>query len=474
MAGSLSCFLKDEDYRELTMKDCIIFGAGFTGKNVCQKLKQIYHIVGFADNNQVMWGKSIQGLPVIPPGEIKKYTGDVVICSDYFQEIQKQLLDMGITNIRLIEPNSYLMYEYGPDNKMMPVTFPELNPPFQKNSKRLHVLFVQQIPCIRTYKIASAIQSKGFDVSLAHTAGMPGCGGWGQAGLWTQEATFFSMQDLLQYVNKSGYDLIHCSNEPDSLACLLLGSNKPVVHDTHDFMCINYKADRDMLAMEYMANTRSQGLIYVNEENLQMAQERFHINKEKAIVIENRPSEAVAPKTYLRKLSADDHEVHCVYEGGIHKNPAHFRNVEGIWLQLALSGVHVHFYTQADPDYCRAVAGRHKNIHYEGMLGISELITELTKYDCGLLLFKDLPEYRIVLDTALPNKIFEYLMAGLPEAVGDVKSHKKFVEKYATGACLDFQKDLKTQLAAIAQIPIEKDFIKNHRLTDAGAGGPVS
>lgn len=446
-------------------RDCIIFGAGFTGKNAYFKLTLVYHVIGFADNNRALWNEHIYELPVLQPADIKQYDCDVVICSDYFKQIQEQLLDMGIQKIRMIEPNSYMLYEYLPDNKLQPVEFPELNPPYKKKSSRMHILFVQQHPCIRTHKIAQTVHERGIDVSIAYTAQTPESSCPEYAGIWEECTAFFSMQDLFDYINESDYDLVHSSNEPDSLTGLLLCTNKPVVHDTHDFMSLNYRADRDMLAMEYLANARSHGLLYVNQANLELAVQRFHIDRKKAAVIENRPSQTVLPTKYLPKLSESDHEIHCVYEGGIHKDPSYFRYVEEIWMQLARSGVHVHFYTNTDPDYCREIEKKHQNIHYEGARHGSDLITELTKYDCGILLFQDLPEYRLILDTALPNKIFEYLMAGLPEVVGNVKSHKQFVETYKTGLSLDFTKDIKEQMAAAARISIPRDFMKQHRLT---------
>ena len=56
-------------------------------------------------------------------------------------------------------------------------------------------------------------------------------------------------------------------------------------------------------------------------------------------------------------------------------------------------------------------------------------------------------------------------MAGLPEVVGNVKSHKQFVEKYKTGLCLDFTKDIREQIAAAAEITVSHDFILKHQLT---------
>lgn len=453
------------------MKSCIIFGAGFTGKNAYSKLALAYHVLAYADNSSSLWGTSINGIPVIGTSELKEYQlkhqCDIVICSDHFPEIQKQLLEMGVGSIRIIEPSSYMLYEYMPSDRLKPVDGLSGYRPYKKDGCGMHVLFVQQHPCIRTHKLAEILIGKGISASIAYTAEPPEAKHPHYAGLYTNRLPFFSIRDLVDYVNASEYDVVHCSNEPDSLTNVMLTANKPVVHDTHDFMSLNYKADRDMLTLEYIANKMSHGLMYVNEYNMQIAKEWFGIDERKAVVIENRPSDLSMCRKRLDKLSAADHELHCVYQGGIHKSPNYFRYMEDIWMKLAESGVHVHFYTQADPSYCVSIDQKHRNLHYEGSVDSAGLITELTKYDCGLLLFKDLPDYRLLLDTALPNKIYEYLAAGLPEAVGNVRSHKEFVQRYSAGGYVDLGRDIKKQLTAIAGIKIEDDFIQKHQLTMA-------
>ncbi len=451
------------------MENCIIFGTGFTGKNAYSKLSLVYHVSAYADNNSGLWGKNINGIPVLAPSELREYQlkfqCDIVICSDYFKDIQKQLLGMGLESIRIIEPSSYMLYEYMPHNLLKPVNGMLIHEPYKKSENELHILFVQQHPCIRTHKIAEILNRKGVFASIAYIAEPPEEKHPRYAGLYENCLPFFSIKDLVDYVNASEYDLVHCSNEPDSLTNIMLTANKPVVHDTHDFMSLNYKADRDMMTIEYIANKMSDGLMYVNEYNREIAKEWFDIDERKTVIIENRPSDMSVCGKRLSKLSSIDHELHCVYQGGIHKNPNYFRYMEEIWLRIAESGVHVHFYTQADPAYCISIEQKHPNLHYEGNIDSTELITELTKYDCGLLLFKDLPDYQLLLDTALPNKIYEYLAAGLPEAVGNVRAHREFVERYSVGGYLDLKKDIKEQICEIAQIKIDDNFIERKQLT---------
>ena len=448
-----------------TMRKGFIFGAGAIGRNVYCKLCLIYDIIGYVDNNATLWGKTLNNIPITNPEEILLHDCDVIICSDYHKDIREQLLSMGIENIRMVDPLGYFLYEYHPKKHMQPVDVPGFYQPYKKEKDTMHILFVQQHPCIRTHKIAEMIVEKGIDVSIAYTAEPPEYGQPSYAKLYKGSYGFFSANDIVDFVEKSDFDLIHCSNEPDSLTNLMLLTEKPVVHDTHDWMSLNYAQGRDMLAMEYIAHKKSHGCIHVSEPSLELAKKIYHIAEEKAIVIETRPSEMAKPQKRLQKLSETDGELHCVYEGGIVAEKKHFRYMEDIWLQLAQAGVHVHFYTPYNPEYCKKVEQLHENIHYEGRINSTDLICEMTQYDCGLLLFHNVQEFKIHLDMTLANKLFEYLMAGLPVAVGDNELHKQFVEKYHVGAFLKMDGDIRQQVEKIKEIDIEDDFLEKNHLT---------
>ena len=47
------------------MKDVIIFGTGSTGQKVFELLSGEENIIGFMDNNEQVWGKTIFGKPVL-------------------------------------------------------------------------------------------------------------------------------------------------------------------------------------------------------------------------------------------------------------------------------------------------------------------------------------------------------------------------------------------------------------------------
>ena len=93
------------------------------------------------------------------------------------------------------------------------------------------------------------------------------------------------------------------------------------------------------------------------------------------------------------------------------------------------------------------------------------MIREMTKYDCGLALFNSVDNNRFHLEGASPNKVYEYINAGLPVATAGIKSLKEFVEGYHVGMALDFSKDIRQQLEEVRKLQIDKDFLTKNKLT---------
>ena len=79
----------------------ILFGAGAYGRQAFDKLKAEYEIVCFADNNPLLWGTVLFGIPVISAEQISEYKQDgtaVVICIADHYPVKEQLKKAGITD----------------------------------------------------------------------------------------------------------------------------------------------------------------------------------------------------------------------------------------------------------------------------------------------------------------------------------------------------------------------------------------
>lgn len=441
---------------------CIIFGAGYYFETYISIIEEKFEVLAVTDNNSSLIGQVKRGYKIIGVDDIKKYSFDtILICMREPKAVQHQLISMGIKKVSLfVTPG--LIYRY--DESELAKEIREYVHPFIKIQSGIHVLFAQINPCTRTHKFAEMLTLKGIKCSLAYF-GKVADQTKSALSYYEQVIHFFSYTDFLEYVKNSEYDLVHCSNEPDILVALIGGCGKPVVHDCHDFLSLRDDLNAENMALEYIANTKSDGFIYASEMCMQIAIDRYQTDRRRAIYIENRPSVAALPRKRLTKLSSIDGGIHCVYEGGLSKNPNHFRFFEKQWILLSSLGIHVHFYTQFDENYCKKLDSLSDYIHYEGNADIYELLHNMTQYDVGLCTFVEFPSYKLKLDTTSSNKLFEYLAAGLPIAASDHLFHRKYLEKYRIGGIIDWTKDVLEQFKTISKIQIPDDFVQDNGLT---------
>ena len=78
----------------------IIFGASLYGKIAYNVLKSKYEIVGFADNDKKKQGKQMLGVNIYSPEDIQRIDNiSIIIASQYYAEIGKQLHNLGLDKI---------------------------------------------------------------------------------------------------------------------------------------------------------------------------------------------------------------------------------------------------------------------------------------------------------------------------------------------------------------------------------------
>lgn len=435
----------------------IIWGTGGLGRKAFYKIDGERQIIGFCDNNSEKWGGKFMDLPVYSLEETLGMRDiDIVVASTYYDEIIDQILDLGgqAEHIYYINSKSYLIHK-------LQSSF------FAGKNYKMRILFVQAAPGIRIDKIAYALQKKGVQVDMAYLSVPPNlCLGM-QKSPYEKIIPINDLQEFLDYVDREDYDLVWSANEPDYLTTLLINSNKRIIHDTADMMSLRGDVTAEQLIHEYTANKKSAANVYVTDLVQKIAIEKFGIERKKMLILNNYVLKEEKPKKYYQKLSESDLQIHCVYEGGISNNPRQHRYYEWLFTKIAENRVHVHFYGNAftGDDYCDRLASTSPYLHYEGCISYERLQTELTKYDVGLVLLNITQRNNTFLQTTFPNKIFEYLYAGLPVAVSHIDALIQFARKYEVGDYLDFNKDIKKQIEAISHISIEKDFLEKNRLT---------
>lgn len=325
------------------------------------------------------------------------------------------------------------------------------------------VLFIQNVPCIRTNKVAKALSLKGIQTDIVYLLAHPSQVYKDIKLPYTNIYKIEEINEMINFINNSDYDILYSSNEPDYLTVLFTATNKPIVHDTHDMMSLRSDISPEQQVLEYIANVKSTGNIYVNSLIKNIAINKFNLTNKPILSLHSYVEEEFLPVKYYEKLSKKDGEFHCVFEGGLHGTPGHHRYLEPIFLKLAKQGVHVHLHCPADNNYIQSLLKKSIYIHYEGVTSPNDLITEMTKYDFGLAIFNLTDRNKTFLDTAFPNKIWDYLASGLPILFADLLSFKQFAQETGVGRVLNLNDDIKKQVENVCKIKINKNFLKDKK-----------
>lgn len=450
------------------MRKIILFGAGFFGRNAYYKLKDEYEIVAYVDNNPALDGKILNGIEIISFERMQKLKcreTDIIICVSNYEQICQQLILIGIREYYvMLEGFLYKTSEHG---TMMPIEIYQ-NEYIRKSSiDEKNILFVQNAACIRTHKIASIMKRQGYSVYLLYTLCSSASSNHSFESVYDNMYTFSTANGMVDFVENSEIDIVHSSNAGDILTSILVRkSSKPIVFDTHDMNSLWGNDSIEELTLEYIANTCSKGNLYTSQGVADVAKRKYRLRNKEVFVLENVVLDQEEIRCYSQKLSMIDGKIHCVYEGGMvgkdEKSDRYFKN---IWERIASCGIHIHYYSQGDEEYCKTLERENEYFHYEGNKGSKELIQEMTKYDCGLAIFNINEQNKVFMETSTANKVYEYLNAGLPVAVGNLESYQRFVEKYDVGMRIDLSKNVREQFEELRKKKIPKNFLRDNHLT---------
>lgn len=453
------------------MDKCIIFGASDLGRSQLYKISQFYEVECFCDNDKEKWGKKIGRYEILPLFVIKKKSvfKIVIICSMSYRQIASQLCMQG--DYRIFVMLQGMMYEYGIDKILCPYELRRTILLRTTQTQKGTILFVQLVPCIRTHKIAEMMYQCGWRVELLYIIAPDVSVDQNDEEcsyhrIYDSVSTVSTLKGIEDFVNANCCDIVHSSNAPDYITSLLLKCNKPIVHDIHDMESVAGHDDPIRMMDEYIAITQSTGLIHVTNE-YKVISNKMYGKKKYEIVIENRISNFLKKNENIEKLSLYDGEIHCVYEGGLtFEDSQNDRYLWDIWKRFTDQKIHIHFYTPANEQKCREFAGRSRYLHYEGNVTIRRLINVMGQYDCGLVLFNINISNEQVLKNASANKFYEYLCAGLPVILDPIMlQYKEIVNKFHIGICIDYNKDLATQIHNASCMKIEEDFLDKNGFT---------
>lgn len=325
------------------------------------------------------------------------------------------------------------------------------------------VLFLQRQPCIRAMKYAVALREHhpGIELGFAYQGktltGWYGAGDdlfthWWHLSLDDTEAAF------AQIVDEFAPDVVHSHNLPDVLTVMavsVLGDSIPVVHDVHDLQSLRrtpyedgFADPVDPLQAEAEAIAGAAAVIAVSREMLDAIEAR-HGRPERVRLFANLAlARDISRDTPPRPAPDDDGErpLRVVYQGSVSDNGSHY-DLREQFAAIAAAGLTIDIYPNRDAPAYHELAARTPGMTVHDTLPPAELLRRLPAYDVGWAAFNT-GLNGAHLDTALPNKAFEYLASGLPIAAGRHKALEGLIREHGVGVVVDHPAELPAALAA--------------------------
>jgi glycosyltransferase involved in cell wall biosynthesis len=330
----------------------------------------------------------------------------------------------------------------------------------------MRVLFLQQQPCVRALKYAVALRAARPDVRLAFAyrgATLSGFYGNGDELFerWYRLRNGLE-RDLRSALGEFRPDLIHSHNLPDALTVLALevtNGSIPVVHDVHDLQSLRrtpyedgFPEPRGAIALEKRAVEESAALITVSEELLTEIGVRHRLPA-RVLTFANYALRRDLPCELPPPDRPRNGAPRLVYQGTLAVNDGHY-DLRDLFATITAANVKLDVYPNRPiPDY------RGLGLDIRRKLPPAQLFAALPAYDLGWAGFNTALN-RAHLDTALPNKVFEYLGCGLPVLALRHKALARFVDAHRVGVVLDELSDLAERLDALDLVTLRRQVAK--------------
>lgn len=338
----------------------------------------------------------------------------------------------------------------------------------------MRVLFVQRQPCVRALKYAVGLRTVdpqiriGFAYQGRTLTEFYGAGDELFEGWWNLGEDARPAPELSAAIDEFQPDVIHSHNLPDVLTVLaleLIGVHIPLVHDIHDLQSLRttpyldgFPEPVDPLELELAAIEGASALITVSSELVDVVRGRYELPERTLVVGNLALGRDRVPQ--LPEKSERDGMPTIVYEGSLASDGGHY-DLRGIFECLARDGFPVAIHpSRLAPDYAH-LATRWPAMTCHASLDPATLMRTLPRYDLGWVGF-NAGKNAAHLDTVLPNKLYEYLGAGLP--VVTLRDHlalRRFVEQEGVGIVVDAVEDVAEAVREIDLVALRRTVAHN-------------
>jgi hypothetical protein len=244
-----------------------------------------------------------------------------------------------------------------------------------------------------------------------------------------------------------GVDIFHAHAEPNNIPRVVIeNSSLPVVFDGQDFTGISSgieNLDARTREDEKYCFEHADGICHKGPP-LEIEYYRQHGYKINCPEIQwlGGCDEELFADSNAKKVSDRDGKTRLVYAGSISPDPKYeYKYFIPLAKEIAKQKVHLHIYPSNPSEYKHSeyleLSQKEQYFHFHKHVPYNELSREISKYDWGILIEKNIRSERYIEEkpkVGMATKLFSYMEAGLPIIVGDhLLPIKEFVETNKIG-----------------------------------------
>jgi len=211
------------------------------------------------------------------------------------------------------------------------------------------------------------------------------------------------------------------------------------------------------LLTERIALRRVQILLTVSEKLGERFRERYPALKQIQI-IRNLPGFERADPRLVRLQLRKNGEKNIIYQGFFKPGRGLEKLIQAVALTDTRIKLHLIGNGELEQVLKNLVLSNHQQerIFFHDFIPTTELISTSAQGDLGVVLFE---ASSLNYAAALPNKFFEYMMAGLPILCSNIETFAYYIDKYKCGLCVD-PDDIQTLSQVITGMLMDEDRLK--------------
>lgn len=292
-----------------------------------------------------------------------------------------------------------------------------------------------------------------------------------------RKGAFLKLLFLVQYILKSSYFALrhpvkvvnsHSVNDLPLSYWLSLITGSKLIYDPHELET-EKKGLKPLAQKVYRVVERAfiykAHHVFVVSDNIKLWYiKRYALSDDKISVVKNVPKAFVVPPTsnkFANLLSLDGNAIKFLYQGGLFSG-------RGLPILLeAFSSVEpnkhliIMGYGELEEDVIK-YSKKFPNIHYVPAVPPSEVLSYSCSADVGIALIENIC---LSYYYCMPNKLYEYYLAGIPSIVSNFPDMSQFIEEAKCGWTVDVNtnefKDLINRISR-EDIGNVKSFIRHH------------